>query len=86
LLGEGLPSLGEGLPFTEGTEPTENITTWVFEEGSFRPAAKPAKDKKYSIVIDYLGTPAQMYDEKGQAFGKRIWIFTEKCVPLPDVL
>jgi RHS repeat-associated protein len=38
----------------------------VFEEGSFRPAAKLTKDKKYSIVTDYLGTPAQMYDEKGQ--------------------
>jgi RHS repeat-associated protein len=25
------------------------------------------KDKKYSIITDYLGTPAQMYDEKGQA-------------------
>jgi uncharacterized protein RhaS with RHS repeats len=42
-------------------------TTWVFEEGSFRPAAKLTKDKKYSIVTDCPGAPAQMYDEKGQA-------------------
>jgi RHS repeat-associated protein len=57
---------GLRLKHTEGVEPVENITTWVFEEGSFRPAAKLTKDKKYSIVTDYLGTPAQMYDEKGQ--------------------
>jgi RHS repeat-associated protein len=55
-----------GLSHKEGEEPTENITTWVFEEGSFRPAAKLMGDKKYSIITDYLGTPAQMYDEKGQ--------------------
>jgi RHS repeat-associated protein len=29
--------------------------------------AKLTKDKKYSIITDYLGTPAQMYDDKGQA-------------------
>jgi RHS repeat-associated protein len=55
-----------GLSHKEGEEPTENITTWVFEEGSFRPAAKLMEDKKYSIITDYLGTPARMYDEKGQ--------------------
>jgi YD repeat-containing protein len=55
-----------GLSHTEGTKPVDNITTWVFEEGSFRPAAKLMGDKKYSIITDYLGTPVQMYDEKGQ--------------------
>jgi RHS repeat-associated protein len=55
-----------GLKHTEGTEPVDNITTWVFEEGSFRPAAKLTEDKKYSIITDYLGTPVQMYDEKGE--------------------
>jgi RHS repeat-associated protein len=55
-----------GLTHIEGTEPTENITTWVFEEGSFRPAAKITEDKNYSIITDYLGTPVQMYDEKGE--------------------
>ncbi|MDR0682094.1 MAG: RHS repeat-associated core domain-containing protein, partial [Dysgonamonadaceae bacterium] len=58
-----------GLKHTEGTEPTENLTTWVFEEGSFRPAAKLTEDKNYSIITDYLGTPVQMYDEKGE----KIW-------------
>jgi hypothetical protein len=55
-----------GLKHTEGVEPIENITTWIFEEGSFRPAAKLTKDRKYAIVTDCPGTPAQMYDEKGQ--------------------
>jgi RHS repeat-associated protein len=27
---------------------------------------KLTEDKKYSIITDYLGTPAQMYDEQGQ--------------------
>ncbi|MDR1668246.1 MAG: hypothetical protein LBS03_11255 [Bacteroidales bacterium] len=43
-----------------------NLTTWVFEEGSFRPAAKLTEDKNYSIITDYLGAPVQMYDEKGE--------------------
>jgi RHS repeat-associated protein len=55
-----------GLTHKEGTEPVENITTWVFEEGSFRPSAKLTDEKKYSIIADYLGTPVQMYDEKGK--------------------
>jgi hypothetical protein len=75
-----------GLSHTEGIEPVENITTWVFEEGSFRPAAKLTKDKKYSIVTDYLGTPAQMYDEKGQLVWETHLDITEKCVPLRGVL
>lgn len=47
-------------------EPTEDITTWVFEAGTFVPAAKIKGDKQYSIVTDYLGTPIQMYDEQGE--------------------
>ena len=46
-------------------EPAEDITTWVFEEGTFVPAAKIQGDKQYSIVSDYLGTPIQMYDGQG---------------------
>ena len=41
------------------------ITTWVFDEGTFRPAAKLVGDKAYSIITDYLGTPAEMYDAEG---------------------
>jgi RHS repeat-associated protein len=55
-----------GIKSKDREEPAENIITWVFEEGSFRPAAKLTDDKKYSIITDYLGTPAQMYDEEGK--------------------
>lgn len=50
---------------TPSKEPTEDITTWVFETGTFVPTAKIQEGKQYSIVSDYLGTPIQMYDEKG---------------------
>ena len=46
-------------------EPTKDITTWVFEAGTFVPTAKIQEGKQYSIVSDYLGTPIQMYDEQG---------------------
>ena len=46
-------------------EPVEDITTWVFEAGTFVPTAKIQGDKQYSIVSDYLGTPIQMYDGQG---------------------
>ena len=38
------------------------MVTWVFEEGTFKPAAKLVKDKAYSILTDYLGTPKEAYD------------------------
>ena len=41
------------------------ITTWVFDEGTSRPAAKLVADKAYSIITDYLGTSAEMYDAEG---------------------
>lgn len=50
-------------------EPTKDITTWVFETGTFVPTAKIQDGKQYSIVSDYLGTPIQMYDEQG----KKTW-------------
>ena len=50
---------------TPSKEPIKDITTWVFEAGTFVPTAKIQDGKQYSIVSDYLGTPIQMYDEKG---------------------
>jgi RHS repeat-associated protein len=44
------------------------ITTWIFEIDSFAPAAKIKGDKKYSIVTDHLGTPAQMFKQDGSPF------------------
>lgn len=50
-------------------EPTQNLTTWVFEQNSFIPAAKLQAEKQYSIICDQLGTPTAMYD----ALGQKIW-------------
>lgn len=58
-----------GFVTNVGTEPTENITIWIFEEGTFRPTAKITNEEKFSIVTDYLGTPAEMYDK----FGIKVW-------------
>ena len=54
----------------EQPEPIENLTTWVYEEGSLVPTAKLSEGKSYSIVSDYLGRPAQAYDDKG----KLVWL------------
>ena len=50
----------------EQPEPIENLTTWVYEEGSLVPTAKLCEGKSYSIVSDYFDWPAQTYDEKGE--------------------
>jgi RHS repeat-associated protein len=50
-------------------EPTENLVTWIFDEGSFRPAAKIEGKQQYSIITDYLGTPKEVYD----TWGNKIW-------------
>jgi RHS repeat-associated protein len=47
---------------TEEPVSVDNLVTWVFEEGTFRPAAKLIKGKAYSIITDYLGTPKEAYD------------------------
>ena len=44
------------------------ITTWLFDTDSFAPCGKIKGDKKYSIVTDHLGTPAQMYKDDGSLF------------------
>ena len=41
------------------------ITTWLFDEGTLRPAAKLVGDKANSIIVDYLSTPAEMYNVEG---------------------
>lgn len=45
---------------------TDDLTTWVFDEGTFVPAAKISEDKRFSIITDYLGTPCLLYNEKGE--------------------
>lgn len=63
-------------------EPIENITTWVFEEGTFVPTAKIQEGKQYSIVSDYLGTPSKCTTNKETRHGTVHWISMEKCLPL----
>jgi RHS repeat-associated protein len=43
------------------------LITWVFEEGTFVPAAKITEKQKLSIVSNYMGTPEAMYREDGEA-------------------
>ena len=45
----------------------DDLTTWVFEEGTFVLAAKIKGNKKLSIVTNYMGTPEAMYDENGSS-------------------
>ena len=45
----------------------EDLTTWLFDEQSFAPAAKLTARGTYSIVCDHLGTPITMFDTQGKA-------------------
>ena len=47
-----------------------NITTWLFEQNTFIPAAKlAANGESFSIVSDYLGTPLQAFNNNGN----KVW-------------
>ena len=47
-------------------EPAENVTTWVYDEGSYTPIGKLINGERYSIVSDYIGRPVQCFDDKGE--------------------
>ncbi|MCF6402948.1 DUF6531 domain-containing protein [Chitinophaga filiformis] len=49
--------------------PAEALVTWIFDEGSFAPAARIANGKQYSIITDHLGTPCQAYNDSGD----KVW-------------
>ncbi|MCG4727459.1 RHS repeat domain-containing protein [Phocaeicola vulgatus] len=49
----------------EGTENPENLVTWIYDGTSFTPVAKVTDRERYTIVHDYLGTPTQAYDSRG---------------------
>ena len=59
------------VPLHEWTEEAEDsMVTWLFEQGTFVPAAKlVANGDSFSIVSDYLGTPMQAYDKAGN----KVW-------------
>ena len=52
-------------------EPQTELTTWIFDEGTFVPSAKLVGERRYSIISDYLGTPIEAYDEEGKCVWKR---------------
>lgn len=59
----------EGWRSYQTPEPQTELTTWIFDEGTFVPSAKLVGDRRYSIISDYLGTPVEAYDEEG----RRVW-------------
>jgi len=60
-----------GVLAPEKPENTENLITWVFDEGTFIPSAKITKDGTYSIITDYLGTPVEAYNSDGEKVWER---------------
>lgn len=59
-----------GLLVYDKSEPlSQDLITWIFDEGTFRPAAKLVGDKRYSIITDYLGTPVEAYADTGE----KVW-------------
>ncbi|WP_317190594.1 RHS repeat-associated core domain-containing protein [Bacteroides ovatus] len=50
----------------DGMEKPDNLVTWVYDGTSFTPVAKVTDGERYTIVHDYLGTPTQAYDSKGE--------------------
>ncbi|QCW99879.1 hypothetical protein FGM00_07115 [Aggregatimonas sangjinii] len=54
-----------GMLSKDKEEPIANLTTWVFDEGTFKPSAKIVDGEQFSIITDYLGTPVEMYDSQG---------------------
>lgn len=50
-------------------EPTANAITWVFDEGSFAPAARLQNGESFSIITNHLGTPTEAWNEAGE----RVW-------------
>ncbi|MBB6275014.1 DUF6531 domain-containing protein [Porphyromonas circumdentaria] len=43
-----------------------NLVTWVYDGSSYTPVAKLTEKDSYTIVQDYLGTPIQALDSKGE--------------------
>jgi RHS repeat-associated protein len=48
-----------------GAGSIEDLATWLFEANSFAPTAKLTAQGAYSVVCDHLGTPLELYDQRG---------------------
>lgn len=69
VFGVSEPSSGVGMKGKLEFSIPDNLTTWVFEDGTFIPMAKLENGKSFSIVTDHLGTPIEAYDEEGE----KVW-------------
>jgi len=59
-----------GVAPTDDAAPlTGDVSTWVFNPGTFEPMAMVKEEQGYSIITDYLGTPNAMFD----AAGEEVW-------------
>jgi RHS repeat-associated protein len=58
-----------GMLAKDREEPIDGLITWIFDEGTFKPAAKIEDGETYSIINDYLGTPCEAYNEEGE----KVW-------------
>jgi RHS repeat-associated protein len=48
-----------------GVGSVDDLTTWLFEDASFVPAAKLTAQGAQSVFCDHLGTPLALYDGQG---------------------
>ncbi|MFC3757631.1 DUF6531 domain-containing protein [Chryseobacterium tructae] len=55
----------------EVAESTENVITWLYQDGSFVPCGKIVGEEQFSIISDYLGTPTHAYDHTGSLVWER---------------
>ncbi|MFK7784913.1 MAG: hypothetical protein AB8B56_07350, partial [Crocinitomicaceae bacterium] len=59
----------------------ENLTTWIFEDGTFIPMAKLKGDKAYSIITDHLETPTESYNEEDEkVWSRELGIYGHSCI------
>ena len=64
----------------KGESAPESLITWIFQD-DFIPRARITKDGIYSIMADYLGTPAEAYDDSGTLVWKRELDINGKVMP-----
>jgi RHS repeat-associated protein len=55
-----------GELYYDAVEPTDDITTWVYEEGDYVPVAKLINGERFSIISDYIGRPIQVFNDVGE--------------------
>ena len=65
----------------KGEPAPESLVTWIIQD-DFIPRARITKDGIYSIIADYLGTPAEAYDDSGTLVWKRELDINGKVMPV----